>query len=279
MDITPKIDLLSIELDQKQFSKISRTLYDLCGIKLHTGKEELVKARLNKRLQALGLRSFADYTRYVERDDSGKELAIMVDLLTTNKTDFFREQQHFDFMRRFVAPTLKNTQRSYRIWSAGCSSGEEPFSIAISLHEELSENDLRDVRILATDISDRMLTKARAGLYERGAVSDIPAPMLEKYFECVRTDDTEKFRVKEKVRAKVSFARLNLMDPWPMHGPFDVIFCRNVMIYFDKATQENLVNRFWQLLSSNGYLFVGHSESMASLSHPFHYVQPAIYRK
>ncbi len=279
MDIISNIDGLSIELDQQQFGKISRKLYDLCGIKLHSGKEELVKARLNRRLQALGIRSFAEYTKYVEQDDSGKELAVMVDLLTTNKTNFFREQQHFDFMRKFVVPTLKNTQRSFRIWSAGCSSGEEPFSIAFLLREEASDNDLRDVRILATDISARMLAKARAAVFEQAVLSDVPARMLEKYFDRVCTDTPQSYRVKGRARALVRFARLNLMDHWPMRGLFDVIFCRNVMIYFDKATQENLVNRFWQYLKSGGYLFVGHAESMASLSHPFQYVQPAIYRK
>jgi len=279
MDSIPKFDLLSIELDQRQFSKISQKLYDRCGIKLHAGKEELVKARLNRRLQTLGIRSFAEYTEYIDQDDSGRELALMVDLLTTNKTDFFREQHHFDFMRKFVVPTLKNTQRSFRIWSAGCSSGEEPFSIAFLLREELPDSDLRDVRILATDISDRMLAKAREAVFERGALSDIPPRILGKYFTCICTTTLERYRVKDKVREMVRFARLNLMDQWPMRGPFDLIFCRNVMIYFDKATQENLVNRFWHYLRSGGYLFVGHAESMASLSHPFQYVQPAIYRK
>ena len=270
-------DLASLELSAAQFERISLLMYRLCGINLHHGKEELVKARLMKRLRKLGLSSFQHYLRYIERDKSGQELAIMIDALTTNKTSFFREPQHFDYLRRQILPRLM--KRRIRVWSAGCSSGEEPFSIAILLREELSGIDRKDVRILGTDISKRMLEVARAAVYEQEALRDVPPQLLLKYFTCVQTKPPRTYRVNDTVSVMVRLARLNLMGEWPMRGPFDVIFCRNVMIYFDKNTRQELIHRFWELLQPGGLLFLGHSESLTALSHQFRYVQPAIYIK
>jgi chemotaxis protein methyltransferase CheR len=239
----------------------------------------LVKGRLLKRLHALGLDSFDDYLAYVEGDTSGQELATMIDVLTTNKTSFFREPQHFTYLRQRLIPQLQQLRRPIRFWSAGCSSGEEPYSLAIVLREALPDIDQRDVRILATDISTRILAVARQAVYEQEKLSEIPAPLLYKYFTLVRCEPIPAYRLKETVRALVRLARLNLMQQWPMRGPFDVIFCRNVMIYFDRQTQEWLVQRFWELLRPGGHLFIGHSESLSSVVHSFRYVQPAIYVK
>jgi chemotaxis protein methyltransferase CheR len=271
--------LLSPELDKSQFKQISDLVYRLSGITLPSGKEGLVKSRLAKRLRELGLDSFKAYMEYVERDGSGRELAIMVDSLTTNKTSFFREPQHFDFLRQRVVPNLRNRADGIRFWSAGCSSGEEPFSIAILLREEMPDVDRRDVRILGTDISARVLAKAREAIYDEETLQNLPPLLVRKYFTCVRTTPQRGYLVNESVRSLVRLARLNLMGPWPMKGPFDVIFCRNVMIYFDKPTRETLVQRFWKLLAPGGHLFIGHSESLTGLSHPFRYVQPAVYVK
>lgn len=271
------IDMLSLELNEMQFEKISQLMHRSCGINLCHGKEELVKARLTKRLRALRMSNFAQYLRYLEREESGQELTSMIDTLTTNKTSFFREPQHFNYLRQQILPNLKGHR--IRFWSAGCSSGEEPFSIAILLREEMPDVDSRDVRILATDISVRMLEKARKAVYEQEVLRDIPPQLLQKHFTCVQPKPPRIYQVNDNVKTMVRLARLNLMEAWPMKGAFDVIFCRNVMIYFDKPTRQELVNRFWEFLQPGGYLFVGHSESLAALSHKFRYVQPAVYVK
>ena len=271
--------LLTCELQQEEFTKICTVMHRLCGITLRPGKESLVKARLMRRLSALGLDSFDAYLTYVERDASGKELIAMIDVLTTNKTSFFRESQHFTYLRDMIVPQLLQTPQPIRLWSAGCSSGEEPYTLAMVLREAIPDIDRRDVRILATDISTSVLAAARQAVYDQDVVHDIPQPLLQKYFTKVREKPVPAFQAKETLRKMVQVARLNLMHNWPMRGPFDAIFCRNVMIYFDKPTQEWLAQRYWELLRPGGHLFIGHSESLSTASHTFHYVQPALYRK
>jgi chemotaxis protein methyltransferase CheR len=269
--------LTPIKLEKAQFETISQLLYRLTGITLHPGKQELVKARLTKRLRALGLNSFDSYMEYLKSDNPEGELVAMIEAMTTNKTSFFREPQHFDYLRRQIVPGLRN--RKIRVWSAGCSSGEEPYSTAILLNEAIHDFALRDISILATDLSSRMLAHARKGVYDTNHLRDVPPLLVSKYFTCIETSPVRRYQVIEPVRRHVHFGRLNLMGEWPMRGPFDVIFCRNVMIYFDKPAQEQLVNRFWKLLKPGGYLFVGHSEGLVGLPHEFRYVQPAIYVK
>ncbi len=273
------ISFLDIELSDKQFRKISQLIYDMCGIKLSPGKEGLVKSRLSKRLRALGMCDFDSYLEHVGKDCSGKELITLIDSLTTNKTGFFREEQHFEFLRSQILPPFRADGRRMRIWSAGCSSGEEPYSIAILLREEWPAVETFDVRILATDISTRVLELATRAVYEEEAVKEINRPIFKKYFTCVRESPTRAYHVNDSVRQMVRLARLNLMDPWPMKGPFHAIFCRNVMIYFDKQTQLELVRRFWEMLAPGGYLLVGHSESLTASSYRFRYVRPATYVK
>lgn len=280
-----RTDSSSNTLSQKQFADVRERLYKLAGIKLSSGKEALVAARLAKRMRHLNLDSYEQYMSFVAEDRTGRELAQMIDVLTTNKTSFFRESQHFDFLREQMLPKLgSGANRPVRIWSAGCSNGKEPYTIAMLMRETTSDVDKRDWRILATDISERMLTVAREGIYDEGTAAEIPPTLLKKYFTSVvctdaRTDMSRRYQVSDNVRSMVSFARLNLMEEWPMKGLFNAIFCRNVMIYFDKPTQQRLVQRYWEMLAPGGHLFIGHSESLTNIAGKFRYVQPALYVK
>ncbi len=259
------------EFTDKEYKEITDIAYSICGIAFTQGKKEVVKGRLLKRMNELDINSFGDYINRFKNDR--KELSILIDILTTNKTDFFREFAHFDFMRKNIYPFLN--KNSLTLWSAGCSSGEEPYSIAMDLNERLKKEINK--RILATDISARMLDKARDGIYDEKELEGVPGDYL-KYFSLADAKNRT-YRIDEGIKKYISFARLNLMDSWPMRGPFDIIFCRNVMIYFDKATQEILINRFYDLLAPGGYLFTGHSESLNSLRHRYAYIMPAVYRK
>lgn len=268
--------MLSAELNEEQFHKISELVYRHCGINLKNGKESLIKARLLKRFRAIGMDSVDSYLKMIDSKAGEKELEKMIDVMTTNKTSFFREIEHFRFLEEAVLPRLNDNR--VRFWSAACSSGEEPYTLAMVLRENFAHINRKDVLILATDISKRMLEKGQKALYPEETVKDIPALYLQKYF-VKQQDKPGAYLVSENVRSLVRMACLNLMDPWPMKGPFNVIFCRNVMIYFDRATQQRLINRFWELLEPGGYLFVGHSEGLSGISHKFKYVRPATYRK
>lgn len=272
-------DLLCAELSKSQFDRISRIMHSTCGVNLQIGKEQLVKARLTRRLRALGLGCFEDYVKYLESGRDCGEMTQMIDSLTTNKTSFFRESSHFDFLCKDLLPKIVERGNKLRIWSAGCSSGEEPYTLGLLLCEEIPSIASFDARILATDISTRVLEKAGEAIYSQETVADVPGVMLTKYFDCVQSGPHRTYQVKQSVRSLVRLARLNLMDSWPMKGPFDAIFCRNVMIYFDKPTQQQLIKRFYDMLAPGGHLFVGHSESLTSAVHQFRYVQPAVYAK
>jgi chemotaxis protein methyltransferase CheR len=264
------------ELTPAQFARITGLLYEHAGIRMREGKEGLVRARLAKRLRKLGLPDFDAYLAYVDGEKDRREFAEMIDALTTNKTSFLREASHFDYLRDAVFPRLSGP---VRIWSAGCSSGEEPYTLAMLLQEASDKSPMRDARILATDISHRVLATAKAGVYPAEVMSDVPAPWLQRYWSR-RTDGArDVFEAGPVLRKLVHFAKLNLMEKWPMQGPFDAILCRNVMIYFDKGTQQQLVERYHALLKPGGHLFVGHSESLTGLTHRFRYVQPAVYVK
>ncbi|MBW2709637.1 MAG: protein-glutamate O-methyltransferase [Deltaproteobacteria bacterium] len=258
-----------------QFKKISNIVYRECGINLQSGKEALVRARLTKRLRVLKIEGFKEYVKYLESHNGGKELGLLVDVMTTNKTSFFREVAHFDFLCEKILPKL--TKKRMRFWSAACSSGEEPFSLAMLLLENIPNIRSKDIKILATDISPTILGKARKAVYQEGAFQDLPTGFLRKYFVEIQNGGSRAYQVSNDVRRMVRIAKLNLMESWPVKGPFNVIFCRNVMIYFDRLTQEKLVNRFWELLEPGGYLFVGHSEGLSGVKHKFQYVQPATY--
>lgn len=267
-----RTDLYKIE--RVEFDRISRFAYDKFGVLLGPGKEELVTARLAPKLRKLGLPNFAAYLSHVERDPSGLALLEMIDALTTNHTSFFREEQHFKFL---TGPALEGIKSAATpvIWSAACSSGEEPYSILMWLNEYAGAVGAR-FRVLATDISTKVLAAAQRGEYPAERLSGIPKPFQMKYF----SSQGDGFVVRPEVRARVEFRRLNLVEPMvSVTQKFPVIFCRNVMIYFDAKTQERLIAQLAERLLPGGYLFVGHSESLSSLNQPLKYIQPAVYRQ
>ncbi len=267
-----------LELTKQEFEAVCKITYDECGINLKEGKESLVQSRLAKRLRKLGLGSVTAYLKYIETDASKRELNAMIDSLTTNKTFFFRESRHFDFLREEIVPGLSRGNGPIRIWSAGCSSGEEPYSVAIALSEQIRDAAAR-VKILSTDLSPTVLDKGRKGRYHQTEVGDVPANLLSKYFVELQEKSERYFVVKPQIRSMLAFAQLNLLDRWPMQGPFDLILCRNVMIYFDQETRLKIVPRFRDLLRPGGHLFIGHSESIPRSLAGIEYVSPAIYAR
>lgn len=272
------MSLANYELGAVDFERISKLVYEHCGINLHDGKRELVKARLGKRLREGNFKSFAEYYRFVTSQEGTDELIEMIDSISTNLTYFFREEGHFETLRRILAGLqgrAAGRQASFKVWSAGCSTGEEPYSLAMTLKESWPGA----FKVVATDISTRVLRVAREGIYPEEKITKIPLPLLRKYFQIGSGRWAGNYRVKKELREAVDFMRFNLMDKPPADFAFDAIFCRNVMIYFDKHTQAGLINRFHSCLNKGGYLFVGHSESLTGLDHAFKYVEPSVYRK
>ncbi|MBI5582925.1 MAG: protein-glutamate O-methyltransferase CheR [Deltaproteobacteria bacterium] len=271
------------ELTQTDFEKISRLIYEQSGIALHEGKKELVRARLGKRLRQGRFKSFRDYYQFVVQDDTGEELVYLLDSISTNLTSFFREQVHFDFLQQDLIPRWRaakpSRDKALHIWSAGCSTGEEVYSIAITLLETLGPLEKWDLKLLASDISTRVLKKAVAGIYEKERVRTLPPATVKKYFLRGENNWRDHVKIKNSIKDLVVFKRVNLMEPFSFQKAFDCIFCRNVMIYFDKKTQETLVNRFYQNLQPEGVLFIGHSESLTGIQHPFQYLRPAVYKR
>jgi chemotaxis protein methyltransferase CheR len=266
------------KLTATEFEQFRQLAYEKFGLDLRSGKEQLVACRLGKKLRELHLNSFAEYYSHVVSDNSGEALIALIDALTTNHTSFFREPPHFDFLRRNICPMFADRER-ITIWSAASSSGEEPYSIVFSLIDELGAAMLPKLQILATDISTRVLAQAKKGVYPAERFRDLPSQQLRQYL--LRGEGKWKgwYLVKKELREAVNFQRLNLMEPLSTVPTFPLIFCRNVMIYFDRLTQQNLVNRLSDRLEPGGYLFIGHSESLSGIEHGLEYIQPAIYRK
>lgn len=262
------------------FDFIRRIVMEKTGIALAEHKRELVYGRLAKRVRALELDSFAGYCAYVESHD--EELHELVNAITTNLTSFFRESYHFDHLRDVVVPELLRSnaeRRRIRVWSAGCSTGEEPYTIAMILRDTVPFASGWDVKILATDIDTNVLEKGRTGIYAEERAKDIPAAYRRRFVARGVGANAGRIRMREELRSLITFRRLNLMDAWPMSGPFDVIFCRNVVIYFDKPTQKMLFDRYADLMRPDGHLFVGHSETLFKVSTRFSLVGRTIYRR
>jgi chemotaxis protein methyltransferase CheR len=265
-------------LQPHEFEAIRRLAYDEFGLDLRQGKEELVAARLGKRMRQGGFASFDEYYRHVIGDSSGEALIGMIDALATNHTSFMREAAHFDFLRQVVLPGLRERAR-VELWSAACATGEEPYTLAFTLADQWGWEALRKVRILATDISAKALAAAKSAVYPAERFSTVPPGWLPRFLLRGEGRWEGHYRIKPEVRSQVEFTRLNLVERFSHPNPFPVIFCRNVMIYFDKATQEGVVNRLAGSLEPGGYLFIGHAESLTGVHHELTYVQPAIYRK
>ncbi|KRB52395.1 MAG: protein-glutamate O-methyltransferase [Pseudomonadota bacterium] len=245
---------------EEDFKKIAQILHSHAGIALAEGKAALVYSRLAKRLRSLGLRSFRDYCALIEDKQGVDERQTMMAALTTNVTRYFREPHHFDHLRDVVMPKLVDRARRggrIRLWSAACSNGQEPYSMAITVLQALPEAANLDVKILATDIDPNMVAEGRAGVYREDAVTPVPLDLRRKWF---RKAGDGAWEVADELRTLVSFRELNLIGDWPMKGKFDAIFCRNVVIYFDEPTQERIWSRFAPTLEPGGTLYIGHSE-------------------
>ena len=244
----------------------------------------MLRARLGKRLRGSRFNSYRAYYDFVRNDASGAELCTLLDAISTNTTHLFRERQHFEFLAQTLRGQLEDRRwrvanRTLRIWSAGCSTGDEPYSIAMTVDHALDRSGL-DWKILATDISTRVLERAGAGLYEPHRLGTVPPDLRLRYFVAAEQGDGAFIQVGAALRRRITFARFNLMhERFPFRHGFHYIFCRNVMIYFDRPTQQQLVARFAAHLRPGGYLLIGHSESLNAIQHPLEYVQPTIYRK
>lgn len=270
---------MSFAITDEEFERFRSLVYRESGISLSESKRALIVSRLSKRVMTLGLKTFQDYYDHVMEGEDRDELVRMLDLISTNKTDFFREPRHFAFLRDRVLPTLQTLKR-IRIWSSACSTGEEPYTIAMTLYNGVASPAEWDWKILASDLSTRVLAKAASGVYNIDQIRDLPPDAIRRHFLKRRGVDVGEIRVKPHLSERIVFRRINLMDErYPIRSPLDVIFCRNVMIYFDRPTQERLVNKFYRYLKSGGYLFIGHSETLQWVNHSFRYVMPTIYQK
>jgi chemotaxis protein methyltransferase CheR len=268
-----------IALSDREMDRIVRLVYERSGITLHHGKRALIVARLHKMLKAGGFRSFSDYVRHVETDHSGQQLSVLIDAISTNHTSFFREDEHFRYLAARVVPPLAAADRPLRVWCAACSTGQEPVSIAVTLMDTLPAAQHGRLRLLASDISTRALKTATAGVYPLRVADGLPQPVLRSYFERGLGADDGKVRVRAHVRRAIEYRRLNLIEIDSLNETFDVVFCRNVMIYFDKVVQQRVVSMIERHLAPGGYLFIAHSESLNGLSHELKWMAPAVYQR
>jgi len=270
-------------LSSRDFGRLSRFIYDTCGIKMPDVKKTMLEARLAKRLRNLGIRSFSDYCDYLfSTAGQENELVQMLDMVTTNKTDFFREPDHFDYLTQKVLPEWVQRHPGHKlsVWSAGCSSGEEPYTLAMVLSEFALNSPGFDFQILATDISTRVLEKAKNAIYAEPLVDPVPLSLKKKYLLKSKDRSNPVVRIVPELREKVRFRRLNFMDhDFGMREQLDVIFCRNVIIYFDRPTQEKLLQRFHRQMKPGALIFMGHSETLSGLDVPLTSVFPTVYRK
>lgn len=270
-----------LNLTDNEFQRLTSYMQTKFGINL-THKRTLVEGRLNNYLLERGIKSYSEYLDIVMADGTGNEITTIINKLTTNHTFFMREPEHYNFLRNTILPNLEKTLKTkeIRIWSAGCSSGEECYTTAMLLDDYFGTKKSQwDSRILATDISMKVLTKASEGIYQNEGMKDLPPSWITKYFKSINKEDSQ---INETIKKEVIFKTFNLMDPMPqkyIQNPFDLIFCRNVMIYFDMKTKTDLVNRFYTALKPGGYLFVGHAESVQRDATLFEYIKPAIYRR
>lgn len=269
-------------MSDKVFTRLSGFIHDRVGIKLPPSKRTMLEARLQKRLRILGIATYEAYVNFVFTDEGmEQELRNLIDVVTTNTTEFFREPKHFDFLRSSVLPEWMQYSRggTLTLWSAGCSIGMEPYTLGMVMHEFAEQNPGFSFQILATDISSRALQTAVKAVYDEERIASIPDRLCKKYL--LRSKDRSKRLVKiaPEIRSMVDFQRLNFMERFCFKNPMDIIFCRNVIIYFDKPTQERLFRQFCECLRPGGYLFIGHSESLAGMQLPLEQAAPTVYRR
>jgi chemotaxis protein methyltransferase CheR len=274
-------------MTQAEFSRFSEFIIGQCGIKMPPSKKIMLEARLQKRLRTLGITNFREYYDHVLGEGGRDELVHMLDAVTTNKTDFFREPVHFQYLAQTILPEFieerersKGSNKPFAVWSAGCSTGEEPYTLAMVLSDVAGLYPSFRFSILATDISTKVLDRAREAVYDAERVAAVPLPMKQKYLLRSKDPGTAIVRIAPELRSLVQFKRLNLMEEaFSFSEPVDVIFCRNVIIYFDRKTQEQLITRFCKVLKTNGHLFLGHSESIHGFTLPLRRLTSTVYRK
>ncbi len=278
--------MMIAELNKREFNQLSSFVYSRLGIKMPETKRTMLNSRLSKRLRALNFTSFSQYCDFLFSDRGMKEEMVhFINAVTTNKTEFFREPAHFDYLSRFALPALQSragfdARNKLRVWSAGCSTGEEPYTLAMVLADLQEAQPQFSFEILATDISTRVLDVARRAVYPLDRIDPVPKTSRKKYLLRRRDKDIPEVRIAPELRKLVRFGRLNFMaDEFGLPQKVDIIFCRNVIIYFDKETQQRLIAKFARYLKQGGYLFLGHSETLHAYNTPFEQVAPTIYRK
>ncbi|GEO86188.1 MULTISPECIES: CheR family methyltransferase [Alphaproteobacteria] len=269
-------------ISKRNFDQLSRFIYDYSGIKMPPTKLTMLEGRLRRRLRATGISSFDNYCDYLFKHDGLEtEKVFLIDAVTTNKTDFFREPNHFTYLREQALPRLaaRDTRR-FRIWSSACSTGAEPYTIAMVLDDFTSGGQQQNYSILATDLSTDVLQTAHRGIYSGDMVAPVPPEYLQRYVMRPRDAHRREVRIHPDLRSRVGFARLNLMDPsYSVGEPMHIIFCRNVLIYFDKPTQQRVLSRLIDCLVPGGYLFIGHSETVSGLDLPIRQVANTVFEK
>lgn len=264
-----------IGITDAELERISQLIHRTAGIALNSTKRELVRTRLANRIEHFGLQTLGQYIDLIEADPSRRELTVLANLLTTNETSFYRESAHFDFIRDAVAPSLAPGSS---FWSAGCSSGAEAYTLAMVLTDATSPAQQVGLRILGTDINTQVLDVAKEGVFRGSQLRGLPPDKRRRFF--TEEEGGAAVRARPEIGRWITWARMNLIArKWPLKGPFQGIFCRNVMIYFDAATRQDLVQRYERLLAPGGHLFIGSSESLGGLKHGLEYVQPSVYRK
>jgi chemotaxis protein methyltransferase CheR len=269
-------------LTDKDFENFRALIFAKTGIHLKPEKKELLNARLGKRLRACRLSSFKDYYDRVIHDATGNELVHLINCVSTNFTSFFREESHFDYLTSTVLPQFAGSgsfSGQCKVWSAACSSGEEPYTLAMVIANFMARHPLFKASILATDISTKVLSIAEKGIYSVDKMEKVPAEFLKSFFQKGAGKCSGYVKVKDELRRLVTFRHINLMDSFPWKEEMDVIFCRNVMIYFTCETQMELAEKFYHCLSPGGYLFIGHSESLTGISHRFQQTATTVYQK
>ena len=272
--------IYAAQLTDAEFDKLSNFIYTRYGIKMPPAKRIMLQSRLQKRLKALKMHTFKEYVSFVFSKEGQEEIVHMMDVVSTNKTDFYREATHFDFLNKEVLPKLYKENRLIKLWSAGCSSGQEVYTLAIELSEFALKNQGFDFSIFGTDLSTIVLKKAINAIYPEEAVSMIPLEIKRKYLLKSKEKNKKLVRVNSNLRRKTKYQRLNFMDQnYAVNEKFDIIFCRNVLIYFDRETQEKVINRLCNNLKKGGYFFLGHSESITSINAPLKQIKPTIYTR
>jgi len=282
MEASALEEMRDFTLTDREFNQIRKLVIEHTGIALSDAKRNLVYGRLAKRLRKMEIGDFGSYIQLLESPMGKDELANFTNAITTNLTSFFRENHHFEYLKSNVIPNLLRLNadtKKIRIWSAGCSTGEEPYSIAMTIREMIPESRGWDIKILATDLDTNVLAHANAGIYSLEKINNVSKARMKRFFLRGKGEQRDDIKIRSELQNMIRFRQLNLMDPWPIKNQFDIIFCRNVVIYFDKPTQKVLFKRYHELLKDTGHMFIGHSETMFKVSDDFKLIGNTTYTK